>query len=249
MADINLKLTLNDNGSITANWTVLPGMIKQRIDFWEVGKSYGIEVNDDWHGSSYTTKANLPANKQYYFKVVQIGNGIELGGDRQKILIRYDFYDNQPMGAVQNIVITPATTQIGVRFDAVPRAQSYDILFDNSVYNVTQTSKTFTGLTPNTSHTIAIRAKGSKMTGAYSATQTVKTLPVSPAVPSGIRKTATETSATISWNKVSGAVSYDILFNGSTYNTTSTSRTFTGLTAGRSYTFQVRARNNDVAGS
>lgn len=30
MADINLKLTLNDNGSITANWTVLPGMIKQK---------------------------------------------------------------------------------------------------------------------------------------------------------------------------------------------------------------------------
>ena len=248
MEDIKLTLTLNNNGSITANWLVLPGMVKQKVELWEVGKSYGIEVNDNWQGNSYTTRANLPANKQYNFKVTETGNGVTLGGDTQKILIRYDFYDNQPMGNVQNIQITPATTQIAIRFDAVPRAQSYDILFDNKVYNVTQTSKTFTSLTPKTSHTIAIRAKGSKMTGAYSATQTVMTLPVSPAVPAGIKKTATETTATISWNKVSGAISYDILFEGSIYTTTAVSRTFTGLTAGRSYPFQVRARNADVEG-
>ena len=246
--NIYLKLQLNDDGSITANWIILPGMVKQQVEFGEDGKSYLLEVSNDWKGDSYTTKPNQPVG---YYRVIirQTGEHTQLGGDMKKILIPYDFYDNKPLDVPQNVKITAESTRIIVNFSAVARAKSYDILFDNKVYNVTTLSKTFTGLTPKTSHTIAVRARGGKQTSPYSATQTVKTPPVAPAVPMGIKKKATETSATISWNKVSGAVGYDVLFNGKTYSTTANSKEITGLTAGRSYTFQVRARNADVAGA
>ncbi len=247
--DIKLNLTLNDDGSITANWIILPGVEKQKVYVTTVGLSYAVERNDDWHGDSYTTMANLPAGKQYDVLVTEIGGNIKIGGDAKRILIPYDFYDNKPLDVPQNVKITAESTRIIVNFSAVARARSYDILFDNKVYNVTTLSKTFTGLTPKTSHTIAVRARGAKQTSPYSATQTVKTPPVAPAIPMGIKKKATETSATISWNKVSGAVGYDVLFNGKTYSTTDNSKEITGLTAGRSYTFQVRARNADVAGA
>ena len=247
--DIKLQLKLNDNGSITANWIILPGMVKQEVYVHQVGKSYGVESNRDWHGDSYTTKPNLPANAQYDFTVREIGEHTRIGGDVKRILIRSDFYDNKPMDVPQNIKVTPQTTQIGVSFSAVPRAKSYDILFDNKVYNVTNTSKTFTGLKPKTSHTIAVRANGSKLSSPYSATQTVQTLPTTPPVPMGVKKKATETTATISWTKVSDAIGYDILFDGKIYSTTATSKEFTGLAAGRSYAFQVRAKNADLAGS
>ncbi len=246
--DIKLELRLNDDGSITANWVILPGMVKQKVYVSKVKGGYGVEWNDDWHGDSYTTKPNLPANEQYDVKVSQTGDRVSIGSGLKRILIPYDFYDNKPLDVPQNIKITPEATKISVSFSAVSRAKSYDILFDGKVYNVTATSKVFINLTPKTRHTVAVRARGLKQTSAYSATQTVMTLPIKPSVPLGIKKAATETSATISWTKVSDAVSYDVLFDGRVYNTNALSRTFTGLTAGRSYSFQVRARNADLAG-
>lgn len=104
------------------------------------------------------------------------------------------------------------------------------------LYNVTGTSKTISGLKPKTSHTYAVRAKNSTQTGAYSATKSITTLAQSPGVPSNIRKTVTETAVTLTWNAVTGAKSYDVLFNGRTYNVTTNTKTFTGLTAGTAYT-------------
>lgn len=246
--DIKLNVRLNDDGSITANWIILPGVVKQKVYISKEKGGYGVEWNDDFHGDSYTTKPNLPANEQYRVRVSQLGEHVSLGGDAKKILIPYDFYDNKPLDIPQNIKITAEAMQIGVSFSAAPRAKSYDILFDDKVYNVTTTSKVFTGLSPKTRHTVAVRARGAKQTSPYSATQTVMTLPIKPAVPLGVKKTATETSAKISWTKVANAVSYDILFDGRIYNTTALFKEFTGLTAGRSYSFQVRAKNADLAG-
>lgn len=127
----------------------------------------------------------------------------------------------------------------------VKRATGYDILFNGTTYSITTTSKTITGLTPKTSYTYAVRAKNSSRTGNYSTTKTIKTLAVTPAVPQGIVQTATENSVTISWRAVSTATSYDVLFNGTKYTVTGTSRTFTGLTAGKAYSYQIRSKNAD----
>ncbi len=247
--DIKLQLKLNDDGSITANWIILPGMVKQKVYVSRVKSGYGVEWNYDWLDNSYTTQAGLSANNQYDFRVEQIGEHVSIGGDVKRILIPSDFYDNKPIDVPQNIKITPQPTQISVSFDAVPRAVSYDILFDNKACGLRTLSKVFTGLKPKTSHTVAVRANGSKQSSPYSVTQTVQTLPTTPGTPLQVKRTATETTATISWTEVNGAVGYDILFDGQLYSTDTISKVFTGLEPGRSYPFQIRARNEDLAGS
>jgi len=50
---------------------------------------------------------------------------------------------------------------------------------------------------------------------------------------------------TVSWNSVSGASSYDVSLDGTVSNTSSTNKTFTGLTAGTTYTVKVRSVCSD----
>ena len=246
MEQLNLKLTLNSNGSITASWSAVSNVTRYKAYMFPVGKSYTIYNETELHTTSYTSPADLEANQQYKVVLEAVRSSGGSLSDGAQILIPSDFYDNQPISTPQNVNATADTVSVTVSFNAVAHARSYDILFDNKVTNITTTSKKFTGLQPNTSHTYAVRAKTSKTTSAYSTTKTIKTLAISPAVPSGIKKTATETTATISWNTVSGATGYDVLFNGSVYSTTATSRQFTGLTAGKSYAFQVRSKNADA---
>ncbi|MCM1056093.1 MAG: fibronectin type III domain-containing protein [Firmicutes bacterium] len=238
MGVLNVKLTLNSNGSITANWSAVSNATRYTAIMYPVGNSYAIYNETNLHTTSYTSRANLSENQQYSVTVTAIRSSGGNVSEAAKVLIPLDFYDNQPISAPQNVRAVADTTSVTVSFDAVAHARSYDILFDNKVTNVTTTSGKFTGLQQQSSHTYAVRAKTSKQTSAYSATQTIKTLAATPAVPSGIRKTATETSATIGWNAVSGATGYDVLFNGLVYSESSTSHQFTGLTAGKSYTFR-----------
>ena len=246
MEQLNLKLTLNSNGSITARWSAVSNVTKYKAYMFPVGKSYAIYNETELHTTSYTSPADLAANQQYKVVLEAVRSSGGNLSDGAQILIPSDFYDNQTISTPQNVNATADTVSVTVSFTAVAHARSYDILFDNKVTNITTTSKRFTGLQPKTNHTYAVRAKTSKTTSAYSTTKTIKTLAISPSVPSGIKKAVTETTATISWNTVSGATGYDILFNGSVYSTTATSRKFTGLTAGKSYTFQVRAKNADA---
>ena len=249
MEQISVKATLNDDGSVTATWSAVSGAERYRATMYPSKHDYAVYIEQNLTSTSYTSKPNLPANDLYEIIVAAYRNGIVVASSSAKVLIPSDFYRSRPVAVPQNIKAVATVSDVEISFDPVTYATGYDILFDNKVYSITSTRKIFNGLAAKTSHTYAVRAKNAKYTSSYSATQTIKTKPVSPAVPSGIKKTVTETSATISWNAVSGAIGYDILFNGSTYSTTSASRTFTGLTAGGSYTFQIRARNADVAGA
>ncbi len=250
MGQLNLRLTLNANGSITASWSAAASVTRYTAIMYQTGKSYAIYNETNLHTTSYTSRADLEANQQYSVTVTAIRSSGGNLSEAAKILIPSDFYDIQPIAVPQNVRAVADTSSVTVSFDPVAHARSYDILFDNNVTNVTTTSKRFTGLQPKTSHTYSVRAKTTKMTSAYSTRQTIQTLASgstgTPAVPSGIRKTATDTSVTIQWNAVSGATGYDIWFSGTVYSEASTSRKFTGLTAGRSYTFQIRSKNGNA---
>lgn len=249
MEQLNLKLTLNKNGSITANWSPITGAVRYHVHMVPVGKSYMIYNEKNITATSYTSRSNLDANQQYQVVLVAYSSSKTLADASAKVLIPIDFYRNLPLTVPQNVKATADTVSVTVSFDAVDNARSYDILFDNTVYNVTTTFKKFTGLQPKTSHTYAVRAKNTNYTTAYSATKSIMTLAQSPAVPTNIKKTATETSATISWGAVSGATGYNIQFNGTTYSVSGISKTFTGLTANKSYVFKVCAKNGSIIGS
>lgn len=210
MGQLILKLTLNANGSITASWSAAVNMIKYTALMRQVGKDQAIYNATNLYTTYYTSRTNLEANQQYEVTVEAIRSAGGNLGDKVRILIPSDFYDNQPIAVPRNVRAIADTSSVTVNFGAVDHARSYDILFDNRVTNVTTTSRRFTGLQQQTSHTYAVRAKTTKQISAYSATQTIRTLaasqpdptPVTPAVPSGIKKEGTDTRVTIRWNGV-----------------------------------------------
>ncbi len=243
MEQLNLKLTLNQNGSITASWSPIAGAVRYHAYMRIAGQSYAIYNETQLVSTSYTSRSNLEDNKQYEVVVIAYGSSAQLASDGKTILLPSGFYQNTPFAAPQNVRATADASSVTVSFDTVSRATSYDILFDGKVYNVTATSRVFTGLGAGTSHTYAVRARNASQTSAYSATYTVTTRTQNLTAPANISRQATATTVTVSWSAVSGATGYDIQFNGTTYYVSGTSKTFTGLTANTAYSFRLRARN------
>ena len=105
---------------------------------------------------------------------------------------------------------------------------------------------TFSGLSANTSYTLQVRAKNS---GANSAAVSVNanTLPNAPAAPTGLTTSGiTETAITLSWTKSAGATAYKVQVDSGAVQTLGdvATHTFTGLSAGTSYTLKVIASNS-----
>ena len=248
MAEFNLRSTINKDGSVTANWDSIPGAAKYFGELKLYNSQTPEYINYGLRTTTFTTKAGLAAGKRYEIRVIAYdSNSKAFQSKTIGFTFPSDFYQNQPVAVPQNVKAVADTVSVTVSFSEVKYATSYDILFDNTVYNVKTTSRKFTGLGAKTSHTYAVRAKNTNYTSAYSTKQTISTKPFTPAVPSGITKTATETSVTISWGKVTNATGYDIQFDGRTYSVTGTSKTFSSLTAGKTYNYQIRSKNADAA--
>ena len=250
MEQLNLKLTLNSNGSITANWSRISNAARYHAYMRIPGQDHTIYNETNLTTTTYTSQPDLEANEKYKVVVVAYtSSGASITSDGAEVLILSDFYDHIPLAVPANISAAAAATSVTVSFDKVARASSYDILFDNVVHSITSSltriSKTITGLKPKTSHTYAVRAKNVNKTGAYSSTKSITTPPQTPSVPTNVTHTSTDNSVTVSWPAVSGATGYDVLFNGATYSETRTSRTFTGLAANTAYSYQVRSKNAD----
>ena len=115
---------------------------------------------------------------------------------------------------------------------------------------------TFTGLSAGTSYTLEVRAKNASGespaasdTASTLAAQDLVVPPAAPAAPTGVAVDAsatTQTAITLTWTKSTGATTYEV--QGGTHNSWHdagdvATYTFTGLSAGTSYSLQVRAKN------
>ncbi|MFD9130597.1 PHB depolymerase family esterase, partial [Kitasatospora sp. NPDC059571] len=142
-------------------------------------------------------------------------------------------------------------TSASLSWNAVSGAASYDVYRNGVLVNtsaVTSTGFTDTGLAAGTTYGYTVAAVDSSGTvGAQSAAVNATTTgtPVQLPAPTGLTVTGTTgTSASLSWNAVSGAASYDVYRNGVLVNTsavTSTGFTDTGLAAGTTYGYTVAA--------
>lgn len=132
-------------------------------------------------------------------------------------------------GVPQGITAANTADSVTLSWNAQKGADGYVVHFDNTEITVAGTTSTHRGLAPNTSHTYQIRAKNADGMGVYSNLKTIKTAAKTLQAPSGVKKSSSENSATISWGAVSGATGYAVKFNGTAYYTTATSKTFTGL--------------------
>ena len=110
-------------------------------------------------------------------------------------------------------------------------------------------SHTFSGLTAGTEYTLYVRSRLSS--GASEVSDWVSLdAATAPAAPSGLSAAATSASLTLSWTAVSGATSYEVKRGASGAAATvssGTSHTFSGLSAGTSYTLYARAKNSGGA--
>jgi List-Bact-rpt repeat protein/all-beta uncharacterized protein len=144
-------------------------------------------------------------------------------------------------------------SQIQLQWTGVSGASNYEIWRNGSLYFTTATNgTTFTNinLTSGQSYTYQIRATNGTTTSGFSNSlgATALSCTVSLGTPTLNSVTpvcsGTDSEIQLQWTGVSGANHYEIWRNGSLYFTTATNgTTFTNinLTAGQSYTYQVRA--------
>ena len=246
MEQLNLQLTLNQNGSITASWSPIAGAVRYHAYMRIVGQSYAIYNETQLTSTSYTSRSNLEDNQQYEVVVAAYGSSVLLVSDGEKILLPLGFYKDTSLGVPQNVRAISDLSSVTVSFSSVSRATSYDIVFDGKIYNVTTTSRKFTGLGAGTSHTYAVRAKNASQTSAYSPTYSITTRAQSLMPPAGTTRLITDTTAMIVWGRVNGATGYDLKFNGTVYSVNDIEKTFTGLTPNKAYTYMVRAKNGST---
>lgn len=145
---------------------------------------------------------------------------------------------------------TASTDNVGVA--------GYDVYLNNvknNTSNLTGTSYTVTGLTPNTAYALFVRARDAAGNTAQSNSLSVTTMAdtLAPSTPTLSSPSKTTGSISLSWTVSTdniGVAGYDVYVNNvknNTANLTGTSYMVTGLTANTAYTLFVRAR--DAAGN
>ena len=150
-----------------------------------------------------------------------------------------------------------AVTASGVVYakTSAPTLSTGTVVATSPVVTTGTYSITMSGLTASTLYYVRSYATNSVGTtyGTAVSFTTTASVPTIPAAPAGLAASAISTTGmTISWSASSGATSYDLQVRPSggswtTYNSTTTSKVVTGLTANTTYQFQVRA--NNTAGS
>ena len=121
-----------------------------------------------------------------------------------------------PPVAPSNISAVSTTDTVTVCWNKVAGATKYTISFNNRIYTASgsSTSLKISGLQPWTSYNYKICCHSADGAGNYSSVKNIMTQqkPQAPKVPANIKKSATPSSATISWGAVSGATGYDLKF-------------------------------------
>lgn len=157
---------------------------------------------------------------------------------------------NAPTGLnITNITQTTATGN----WNAVSGATSYTFEYKTNAgttwttANTSNTSYNMTGLTANTLYNTRVKATCSSGSSNYSSTVNFTTSSSGCGTPTGLAVTnITQTTATVSWNAVSGALSYNFQYKltssptWSQSNFTSTSVSLTGMSPATSYDVRVQ---------
>ncbi len=220
--------------SVTVSWSAVSG-----------ATSYDVSVNGDVRNTTSTsyTYTGLSAGTTYSYAVrAKNDSGSSSYSSAQAVTTL--------LSIPTSVTASSTSNSVTVSWSAVSGATSYDVSVNGDVRNTTSTSYTYIGLTSGTTYSYAVRAKNSGGSSGYSSSQSIVTNATSiPSLPTGIAATATSSTLIIYWNVVSGAASYDVSVNGDVRNTTSASYTYTGLSAGTTYSYAVRAKNNDGSSS
>ena len=168
----------------------------------------------------------------------------------------------QPPASVTNLSGSATQTTVTLTWTASADADSYRVLdrSGNVIATVTGTSYTATGLSPDTSYTyyvVAVRDGATSGRASITCKTQAEVTPTEPepteTQPTTVRDVQishsgeTTNSVTLTWSTVTGSAgvepdTYTVTIGGQTHTATAAgSHTFTGLTAGETYTYKVVA--------
>nr|WP_127507865.1 glycosyl hydrolase family 18 protein [Paenibacillus humicus] len=190
-------------------------------------------------------------------------NGFEFSSKHRAYLnaIAPQAPDTQAPSAPANLASTGiSSTSVSLSWSASTDnagVTGYVVSYGSAQLNVSGTSAVVTGLAPDTSYSFTVKAKDAAGNlSAASAALNVRTSAASgdtspPTAPSGLSVTGkTSASISLSWTASTdnvGVTGYTVAYGTQQLAVTGTSITVSGLTAGTSYTFTVKAK--DAAGN
>mgnify|MGYP001026584571 FL=1 len=151
----------------------------------------------------------------------------------------------EPPGEVTNLRIVNATsTTLSIEFTGAPGAVSHQYRIDQGEWTAL-TSNVLSGLTAETNYTIQVRGVNEAGAGPAATVQgRTNSYSAAPGAVTNLRiAAATANTLTIAFTPAPMASSHEYSLNGGTYQRLM-SNTLTGLSPDRSYTIQVRGRND-----
>lgn len=212
------------------------------------GKITGIATSDTDQAITFTwdSLANIPATSTANVKLrVLADDGVSAAGYGYSAAFTVD---NLAPGVPTTLSVTAITTStLTLSWTASTGTPSLYLVSSTaaSVTTTESTSKSFSGLSPNTAYLFQVDAQDSySNTSSFSSATSTYT---SSTAPTAVTVSATgETTMTVSWTSSNGTGSVYELYNVTTASvvstTSQTSYSVTGLTAGTSYQFKVRTQ-------
>lgn len=233
-APTNVTITNQGTAGFTVSWTNA-----QRVSSYKISLNNGVSyAYTDILSTPYTISDLTPGNA--YDVVVA---SVYFSGSTPANAVTGRTAPSAPTGLTASSITTSGFT---VSWSASTGASSYNVSTNNgasftSAGNVL--TYAFTGLSSGTTYDVIVQAQDSY---GLSTNSTAISVITKPAAPSNITQTAiTQTTFTINWQAVTGAVSYSVSVNSGTFNTvgSATSYDVTVTNPGDSATVSIQATN------
>lgn len=227
--------------------------INEIVLYWEpVSNATGYDVYADGiieeniTDTMYTHNGLIPESAHSYRVRTRADNSVS---DWSSIYEKTTL-SNKP-GVPANITAAASNNAITLMWSMAAGATQYEIETDGGeIIRVSDISYTHGQLQQLIQHSYRVRALNGELPGNWSEAITKTTLSDPPAVPLDIKITAASNSLTAVWEAVYNAESYDIEFDGISYdNRLNTTYTKDGLYANAQHNLRIRAKNSGGAGA
>ncbi|MEO3943952.1 PA14 domain-containing protein [Gorillibacterium sp. CAU 1737] len=227
----NIQIT-STSKSISLSWSPVEGATDYEVEF-------NHDIVDIGNKTSYEV-ADLNPNMQKVFRVrAKNSSGV---GKWSRVIAKATL-----VAVPKNLHGEAFDQYVQLSWDSVSGATSYSLEADGILFsNITETSFQHTGLTANTAHHYRIRANNAD---GYSEWSDPIGLTTPPSVPTGLKGEVSGDKITLSWDAVSGDVTYELEADGVLISKlTKTQYTHENLKLNSEHTYRVRAKNASIAG-